>query len=149
MTKTLMAALTVLVLSVAIPALAAEKISVFVTSTDAAVGVANPNTNNRDAVSDLEALVDDQSDLKTVNRRDHAKIVLVVESCEYASAPDSPAPQSRIKAKFVVGQTESLLEGTAEIRVRGIDQDMLRAVAARSIARQINAWVQHNRSKVD
>jgi hypothetical protein len=147
--KTLVAAVVLLVGSVAVPAVAAEKIPVFVTSAGAGTTLTDSNANNRDAVIDLEALVDDQSDLKTVTRRDNAKIVLVVESCEYVSTPGSPTPQSRIKAKFVVGQTESLLEGTADIRVRGIDQEMLRAVAARSIARQVNAWVQQNRAKVD
>jgi hypothetical protein len=148
-TKTLAVALMMLVAWISAPVVAAEKVAVFVTSSGASPGVTDPNKDNQDAAADLAALVDDQPELKTVDRREDAKIVLVVQSCEYTSAPENPARKSRIEAKFVFGKIESLLAGVGNVRVPGIDQEMLRALAARAVARQVNDWVRGNREKID
>jgi hypothetical protein len=142
-------AAVVLLVGGSAPSAAGKKVAVFVTSIGAAPGMTDPNKDNQDAMEDLATLVDDQPELKTVTRRENAKIVLVVQSSEYVNVPGNPAPESRITAKLVSGRTESTFAGVGHMRVAGIDQQMLRALAARAVARQVNDWVTANRAKIE
>lgn len=139
----------IVVATTALPIAAARKVPVFVTSIGAAPGVTDPNKDNQDATEDLATLVDDQPELKSVARRENAKIVLVVQSSEFVEVPGKPTPESRITAKLVSGNTESMLAGVSNVRVAGIDPQMLRALAARAVARQVNDWVRENRGRIE
>jgi|KBSMisStandDraft_5_1062788.scaffolds.fasta_scaffold759170_1 hypothetical protein len=142
-------AATVVLVGGSVPTAAGKKVAIFVTSIGAAPGMTDPNKDNQVATEDLAALVDDQPQLKTVKRRENAKIVLVVQSSEYVDVPGNPALESRITARLVSARTELIFAGVGHLRVPGIDPQMLRALAARAVARQVNDWVAANRTAIE
>jgi hypothetical protein len=156
MRRTLALVVLASLFSFASVAAAQAPILVFVTSAGTANGFTDPSKDNRDTVKDLrESLSKFKADVRLVETRDEAQIVLTVQDREFGQARGGLAIGSaesrdyKIRVKFQAGAQETEL-----VAVAASDPQLAPftggawSKAAGKIAKQVREWAIANRAQL-
>jgi hypothetical protein len=125
-------------------------VRVFLTSVGAANGFTDPNKDNQDTMKDLRDEVKGRKSLVLAESRDDAVIVLVVMNRETAQTTagflGSPARDRMVRVKFIYGDFETEMSGSAQGGTLGSGGAW--GKAAGKVIKQVDEWVTTNRSKL-
>lgn len=135
-----------LVMSLATPVVAQDKIPVFVKSRAAAGGFTDPSKAREDSVKDLVKRLKDSKVVRPVEAEGEALVVLDVldRATTQERSFGGPSNRSALAVRLIAG--EYSVEIIGESASKGILTGY--GAAASSIVKQVDAWVRTNRARI-